>query len=136
MSDTIKITRGVDIKLQGKAEQIYANAEWPETFALKPTDFPGIRLKLAAREGDELKAGSPVLYNKDREDVKITSPVSGEVVEIVRGAKRKLLEVRILADKETKYKDFSQADPQDLDADAVKEKLLKSGCWPLIKQRP
>ena len=136
MSDTFKIKRGVDIKLQGKAEQVYADAELPETFAVKPTDFPGARLKLAVREGDEVKAGSRVLFNKDREEVVITSPVSGEVAEIRRGAKRKLLEIRILADKENKYLDFGAADPATLDREAVKKKLLESGCWAFIKQRP
>ena len=136
MSDTIKIKRGVDIKLQGPAEQVYANAEFPETFALKPTDFPGIRLKLSVKEGDEVMAGSPILFNKDRKELQFTSPVSGEVVEIVRGAKRKLLEVRILADKEIRYKDFGSADPETLDAESIRTKLMNSGCWPLIRQRP
>lgn len=136
MSETIKIKRGVDIKLQGKAEQIYDNAEMPETFALKPTDFPGVKLKLSVKEGDEVKAGTPLFFNRDREAVKFCAPVSGEVVEIVRGAKRKLLEVKILADKETKYEDFGVADPKSLDREAILQKLLASGCWPLIKQRP
>ncbi len=136
MSETIKIKRGVDIKLQGKAEQIYDNAEMPETFALKPTDFTGVKLKLAVKEGDEVKAGTPLFYNRDREAVKFCSPVSGEVVEVVRGAKRKLLEVKVLADKEIKYVDFGIADPKSLDRKAITEKLLSSGCWPLIKQRP
>ena len=136
MSDTFKIKRGVDIKLQGKAEQVYASAELPETFAVKPTDFPGTKLKLSVREGDEVKAGTPIMFNKDREEVVITSPVSGEIAEIRRGAKRKLLEVRILADKEINYVDFGAAAPDTLDAKAIKEKLLNSGCWPFIKQRP
>lgn len=136
MSDTIKIKRGVDIKLQGQAEQVYANVDLPETFAVKPTDYAGIRAKLAVREGDEVKAGTPVLFNKDRDAVKFTSPVSGEVVEVVRGAKRKLLAVKILADKEIRYEDFGAAAPADLDGEAIKTKLLSSGCWPFIKQRP
>lgn len=136
MSDTFKIKRGVDIKLQGKAEQVYASAELPETFAVKPTDFPGARLKLTVREGDEVKAGTPLLFNKDREEVVITSPVSGEIAEIRRGDKRKLLEVRILADKETRYIDFGAADAANLDKQGVTDKLLKSGCWAFIKQRP
>lgn len=136
MSDTIKIKRGVDIKLQGKAEQVYASAELPETFAVKPTDFHGAKLKLSVREGEEVKAGTPLLFSKDREEVVITSPVSGEVAEIRRGDKRKLLEIRILADKETKYLDFGIADPASLEAEEIKKKLLSSGCWPFIKQRP
>lgn len=136
MPETIKIKRGVDIKLQGTAEQIYANAEMPETFAIKPTDFLGAKLKLAVKEGDEVKAGTPILFNKDREEVKFCSPVSGEIAEIVRGEKRRLLEIRILADKEVKYENLGAADPKSLDAQAVKDKLLASGCWPFITQRP
>ena len=136
MSDLIKIKRGVDIKLVGKAEQLYGNTEQPETFALKPTDFPGIRVKLSVKEGDEVKAGTPILYNKDRKEVKFCSPVSGEIAEIVRGDKRKLLEIRILADKEIQYQDFGAGDAKTMDREAVKEKLLASGCWPLIRQRP
>lgn len=136
MPDVIKINRGVDIKLKGKAEQIYANADLPETFAIKPTDFPGVRLKLSVAEGDEVKAGTPLLFNRDREAIKFCSPVSGEVVEVVRGAKRKLLEIKILADKETKYEDFKAEDPNSLNKEAIISKLTASGCWPLIKQRP
>lgn len=136
MSNVIKIKRGVDIRLQGHAEQVYANAELPETFALKPTDFPGKRLKLAAREGDEVKAGTPLFFDKDHEEIKFTSPVSGEVVEIVRGDKRKLLEIRVLADKTTNYMDFGAADPSSLSGEEVKAKMLVSGCWPLVRQRP
>ncbi len=136
MPDTIKIKRGVDIKLKGQAEQLYETVDRSETFALKPTDFPGIRLKHTVREGDEVKAGTPIFYNKDREAVKFCSPVSGEIAEVVRGDKRKLLEIRILADKETQYEDFGTADPQQLDAEAITEKILQSGCWPFIIQRP
>lgn len=136
MSETIKIKRGIDIKLQGKAEQIYTNAEMPETFALKPTDFPGVKIKLSVKEGDEVKAGSPLLFSREREEIKFCSPVSGEVVEIVRGEKRKLLEIRILADREVRYEDFGATDPKNADRKTVIQKLLASGCWPLIKQRP
>lgn len=136
MSDLIKIKRGIDIKLVGQAEQIYASVEQSDTFAIKPEDFKGVKSKLLVKEGDEVKAGTPILFNKDKEAVKICSPVSGEVTGIIRGDKRKLLEVVILADKEFKYIDFGSADPNSLGADEIREKLLASGCWPLIKQRP
>lgn len=136
MPETIKIKRGVDIKLQGQAEQIYANAEMPKTFAIKPTDFLGAKLKLAVKEGDKVKAGTPVLYHKTREALKFCSPVSGEIAEVVRGEKRRLLEIRILADSQVEYENFGAADPKSLDREAVKEKMLAAGCWPFITQRP
>lgn len=136
MSKVIKINRGVDIKLHGAAEQIYANLEAPKSYAIKPDDFPGIRLKLKAKEGDEVQAGDTIMFDRDREGINITAPISGEVVEVLRGAKRKILEVRILPDAEIKYRDFGSGNPADLDAAAISKKLQDSGCWSFIRQRP
>lgn len=136
MSDVIKIKRGVDIKLVGDAEKQYAKKLPVETIAVKPEDFHGVRMKLALKEGDEVKAGSPILFDRDNEQIKFCSPVSGEIAQIVRGEKRRILEVRVLADKEIDYLDFGAADPKELDRDQIIEKLTASGCWPLIKQRP
>lgn len=136
MSNVIKIKRGVDIKLIGEAEKEFASPLPIETAALKPEDFHGVRMKLAAREGDEVKAGTPIFFNKDDDQVKFCSPVSGEVAQVVRGAKRRILEVRVLADKETRYQDFGAADPTTLDRKEVVAKLTASGCWPFFRQRP
>lgn len=136
MSEVIKIKRGVDIKLKGKAEQIYANMESPKSYAIRPDDFPSLRLKLKVKEGDEVQAGDAVFFDRDREGIIIPAPVSGEVVEVVRGAKRKILEVRILPDEEIKFRDFGKANPADLEEAAIKEKLTASGAWSLIRQRP
>lgn len=136
MSDVIKIKRGVDINLIGEAEAEYAAPVSVETVAIKPTDFKGVRFKLSVKEGDEVKAGTPVLYNKDDEAVKFTSPVSGEVAQVVRGAKRKILEVRVLADKKNEFEDFGAADPFSLEREQIIEKMASSGCWAFLKQRP
>lgn len=136
MSDVIKIKRGVDINLIGEAEAEYAAPVSVETVAIKPTDFKGVRFKLSVKEGDEVKAGTPLLYNKDDEAVKFTSPVSGEVAQVVRGAKRKILEVRVLADKKNEFEDFGSADPVSLEREQIVEKMASSGCWAFLKQRP
>lgn len=136
MSDVIKIKRGVDINLVGDADAEFAAAVSVETVAVKPTDFNGVRFKLSVKEGDEVKAGTPLLFSKDDEQVKFTSPVSGEVAQVVRGAKRKILEVRVLADKKNTYEDFGAADPVSLDREAIVEKIAASGCWAFFKQRP
>lgn len=136
MSDAIKIKRGVDIKLVGEPEAEFAPSLPVETVAIKPDDFHGVRFKLSVKEGDEVKAGSPLFYNKDHEQVKFCSPVSGEVAEVVRGAKRRILEVRVLADKAIEYEDFGAADPVSLDREQVVGKMTASGCWPFLKQRP
>ncbi len=140
MSETIKLKKGFDINLAGKAEKKIADLPLPETFAIKPTDFVGIvQTKLNVKEGETVKAGSPIMYDKANPDILYTSPVSGEVAEIVRGAKRKILEIRILADKEISYEEFKSYSEQELagiSKDEATAQMTKSGVWANIIQRP
>jgi Na+-transporting NADH:ubiquinone oxidoreductase subunit A len=139
MAKTIQLKKGFDINLVGKPEKKTADS-FPETYALKPSDFHGLkRPKLLVEVGDNVKAGTPIFFDKMMESVKFTSPVSGEVVEIIRGEKRKLLEVRILADSSITYETFpkhSEAQVKGLSREAAQEALLNSGVWPQIIQRP
>ena len=132
----IKITRGVDINLKGKAETALKTLDTGRLFSIKPTDFKMMYPKLMVREGDEVLAGQGIIYSKDNENIFIPSPVSGEVVEIIRGEKRKLLEIRILSDKDTRYKNFSIVDVKDLTKESTTKILLESGLWSFIRQRP
>ncbi|MTI30303.1 Na(+)-translocating NADH-quinone reductase subunit A [Xanthovirga aplysinae] len=140
MSKLIKLKKGFDIKLVGKAEKKIAEAPQPETFAVKPTDYPGFYMpKMLVKEGDVVKAGTPIFYDKKKEGIFYAAPVSGEVVEVKRGEKRKLLEVKILADKQISYEEFSKFNVSELTKLSRKEateQLLNSGVWPNIIQRP
>ena len=136
MAETVKIRKGLNIKLKGEAEKVYVDVPISDTVAIKPGDFTGVRVKLLCKEGDEVKAGTPLFCNKDDERIIFTSSVSGEVVEIKRGEKRRILEVKILADKEITYEPLKKADPADLSREEIIEWMLKSGTWPLIRQRP
>lgn len=135
MSKVIRIKKGLDIKLLGEAERTVSNLS-SEYYAIKPTDFVGLFPKMMVKEGDQVKAGSPLLFDKYRENIILTSPVSGTVTEIRRGAKRVLLEIVIKADGQDSAEDFASADPKSLKAEEVKEKMLKSGAWALLRQRP
>ena len=136
MSQDIRIKKGLDIKLKGKAEKVTENAVSSNVFTLKPEDFHSIIPKLSVKIGAKLKAGDPVIFNKAIEEMKFSSPVSGEVVDIIRGEKRKLLAVKIQADSEQQFFDFGIKDPKAMKADEVKSHLLAAGCWAFIKQRP
>lgn len=135
MSEVIKIRKGFDIKLLGEADK-KVNEVSSDNFALKPPDFIGVFPKLFVKEGDEVKAGTPVFFDKYRDNIIFTSPVSGKITEVHRGAKRKMLEIRIKSNGQNKYEDFGIADPKGLSKEQVSEKLLKSGTWPVIRQRP
>jgi len=136
MSKDIRIKKGLDIKLVGEAEQITTDISTSGVYALKPDDFHGIIPKLIAKEGTEVKAGEALFYSKSDERILFSSPVSGKVTEIIRGAKRKILTVKILADGKQDYQDFGKQDADKMSAEEVKNHLFTSGCWPFIKQRP
>ncbi|RZS91972.1 Na(+)-translocating NADH-quinone reductase subunit A [Aquimarina brevivitae] len=136
MSKDIRIKRGLDIKLVGEAEKKTSTATKSNVYAIRPDDFHGIIPRVIAKEGAEVKAGQPLFHSKANEKLVVPSPVSGEVVEIVRGAKRKILLIKILADKEQQYHDFGTKEVASLERDELKNHLLASGCWPFIKQRP
>lgn len=133
----IKLKRGFDIILKGKAEKTTEPLE-SATYSLRPISFPGISPipKLLIEKGSEVQAGDPLFFDKLQPDVMFTAPVSGEVVEVIRGEKRRITDVVILGDKETKYKDFGGSDPGALSAEEIKARLLESGGWSLLRQRP
>lgn len=136
MSKSIKLKKGYDIKLVGEAQPKVVEAAMSKTYALKPQEFRHKKLKVVVEQGSEVKAGSPLMYDKDHPEMQFTSPVSGEVVEVRRGAKRVLEAIVVLADGKTSYEDFGSANPNDLDAEAIKAKILAAGAWPFLRQRP
>jgi Na+-transporting NADH:ubiquinone oxidoreductase subunit A len=136
MSKVIKIRKGLNIKLRGKAEKILVKAEPSDRYAVKPTDFPGLTPKMLLKEGDAVKAGTPLFMDKNRPEVLFASPVSGTLEAVVRGEKRRILEVVVKADGKDVSEDFSKAKPASLTKEAITEYLLAGGVWPFIRQRP
>jgi Na+-transporting NADH:ubiquinone oxidoreductase subunit A len=136
MSQDIRIKKGLDIKLVGEAEKVTENAKFSSVYTLRPENFHSIIPKLSVKVGAKLKAGEAVFFNKANEAMKFPSPVSGELVDVIRGEKRKILSFKIQADSEQQFVDFGVKDPKTMEADEVKAHLLASGCWPFVKQRP
>ena len=136
MSKDIRIKKGLDIKLVGEAAQTTSIIAVKGVFALKPEDFHGIIPKLIAKEGTEVQAGESLFYSKSDDRILFSSPVSGKVTEIIRGAKRKIVSIKITADAKQTYKDFGKQDVEKMSAEEVKNHLFNSGCWPFVKQRP
>ena len=134
MSNQLVLKKGLDIPVKGAAAQKVVKTVKPGVVAVKPTDFKGFLPRLLVKEGDRVLAGSPVLADKQKPQILVTSPVSGTVKSIVRGDKRKLLAVLVDADASQEYVDFGTKVPAD--ADQVKELLLKTGLWGALIQRP
>jgi len=136
MSKDIRIKKGLDIKLVGEAAQTTTELPIGGVYAIKLSDFHGITPKILAKEGSEVKAGAALFHSKSDDRVLFPSPVSGKVEAIIRGDRRKVLEIRILANGTQESVNFGKKEAQKMDADAVKNHLLAAGCWPFVKQRP
>lgn len=137
---SINLKKGFNVNLVGKAKANVVEDVKSETFAIKPPDFVNFeKPKVLAKVGDSVKAGTTLYFDKSLPEVKYTSPVSGEVVEIKRGAKRKLLEIVVKADENNAYEDFSSRSVSDvakMSAEDAKQLILDGGVWPNIIQRP
>ncbi len=136
MSKDIHIKRGLNISLQGESIKNISNYERSTKFAIQPTDFYGLTPKLNVKVGDSVLGGDILFFDKNQEQIKFTAPTSGKVAAINRGAKRKILSVEIATSDKIEFKDFGKSDVALINRDQVKDLLLKSGCWPYLKQRP
>jgi len=136
MSQAVKIRKGLKISLQGEADKVHASAKDAHFYAIKPTDFHGVTPKLVGKEGHKLKEGSVLFYDKYNEKIKYVSPVSGEITEIIRGERRKILEVRIKPDGADSSEQHDAADPLTLSKEGVTDAMCAAGLWPFIKMRP
>ena len=138
MSETITIRKGLDLPISGAAEKRLTDARSITTCAMKPTDFVGLTPRLLVEEGDRVAVGDALFCDKSDERIRFTSPVNGQVKAIVRGEKRKLLEVVVEEDFNTTGSEGSayQSSPTPMDATAIKEAMLQCGLWTMLRQRP
>jgi len=136
MSKDISIKRGLDIPLVGEAEKVTATAPRSETIIIHPADFKNLTPKMLVKQGDEVLAGTPLFFSKDHPELKVASPVSGEVLEVVRGDKRKIMGVKILSDKETRHTAFAAADPTVLSSEEVRQRMLDQCLLAFVTRRP
>ena len=136
MSETIKLRKGLNIKLKGSAKAELETIPVPATIALKPTDFPGLTPKLMAKTDTMVKTGDALFFDKYHPEIIVTAPLGGKVVSVNRGERRKILEIVIETDANAGSVEFIKADPNSLSGDEIKDQLLKSGMWPFIKRRP
>jgi len=140
MGKFIRLRKGFNINLAGKVSSNVSSPELADTFSVKPTDFQGLYMpRPVVKEGDSVRAGSPLFSDKRHQQIVFASPVSGEVVEIVRGEKRRLMEIKVLADRKMEFETFrrySVSEVANLSAGDIRDAILKGGVWPQFIQRP
>ena len=136
MANVIKLHKGLDIHLQGKAEEQLIKLQSKGLYALVPDDFEGVTPKVVVKEGDKVKAGDALFVNKQYPEVKFASPVSGTVREVVRGERRKVLCVKVEADAQQVQVDFGKKDVAKMNGQQVIDALLEAGIFGYINQLP
>ena len=132
----IKLSKGLDIHLQGKAEEKKIQLKSNGKYALMPDDFEGVTPKVVVKEGEKVKAGDALFVNKQYPQVKFASPVSGTVREVVRGERRKVLCIKVDADAQQEFVDFGKRDVSSLNGELVINALLEAGLFGYINQLP
>ncbi len=136
MANVIKLRKGLNINLKGKAEMKRIQLKSNGQYALVPDDFEGVTPKVVVKEGDKVIAGDALFVNKQYPEVKFASPVSGTVREVVRGERRKVLCIKVDADAQQEYVDYGKKDVTKMDGKAVVDALLEAGIFGYINQLP
>ena len=132
MANVVKLRSGLNLCLAGAAAPKVDQTIVSDTIAIVPGNFHGIVPKVVVKPGDAVKVGSVVMYDKNHPQVQFVSPVSGEVVAVERGERRKVLKIVINNDRKDEAVAFDKAST----AAEVKQLFLQAGMWAYIKQRP
>lgn len=135
MSKDISIKAGANLNLKGLASTELEVAKISLDYALNPDDFFGLNPRMLVKEGDKVSLGQPIFHDKNNESIKIVSPVNGKILEIVRGAKRKILNVIIRKEGDTSI-NYKIPNLSSISKDKIMELLVESGSLAYIKQRP
>ena len=135
MSKDISIKAGANLNLKGLASTELEVAKISLDYALNPDDFFGLIPRMLVKEGDKVSLGQPIFHDKNNESIKLVSPVNGKILEIVRGAKRKILNVIIRKEGDTSI-NYKIPNLSSISKDKIMELLVESGSLAYIKQRP
>lgn len=130
----IKLKKGLDLKIAGAVTDMTVHEADAKVYAITPDDFPGFKPKVDIKEGDTVMAGAPLMHDKNHEDVKLVSPVSGIVKAVVRGERRKVIRIEIEKTDTVSTRQFDISSHPG--ADDASRLLAESGLLAEIRQRP
>jgi Na+-transporting NADH:ubiquinone oxidoreductase subunit A len=146
----IRITKGLDIPIAGKPDSIIEAGRPVHSVAVLGDDYVGLKPRMLVQVGDPVSLGQPLFTDKRDPKVLFTSPGSGTVAAINRGARRVLQSVVIeldnsggdnsggdnSGDEESRYADLPDFDPATIAPEEIRSALLTSGLWTAFRSRP
>ena len=136
MHRVVKISKGLDIKLKGAPVATMTSIEAAKQYALMPADFTRVTPKVVVKPGDAVKAGDALFVDKNAPELRFVSPVSGKVVAVNRGERRRVLSIVVESDCKFESLEYKAKDVFSLSGDEVKADLLNSGLFAFMRQRP
>ena len=136
MYKVVKISKGLNINLAGAPVKEMTAVKEAKLYALQPADFNGVTPKVVVKPEDKVKAGDALFVDKNCPELRFVSPVSGKVVAVNRGERRRLLSVIVEADGQNAAVEYKAKDVPSLSAEEIKADLLQSGLFAFIRQRP
>ena len=136
MYKVVKISKGLNINLAGAPVKEMTAVKEAKLYALQPADFNGVTPKVVVKPEDTVKAGDALFVDKNCPELRFVSPVSGKVVAVNRGERRRLLSVIVEADGQNAAVEYKAKDVPSLSAEEIKADLLQSGLFAFIRQRP
>lgn len=136
----IRIKRGLDLPISGAPEQVIDVARPARSVALLGRDYVGMKPTMEVSEGDRVVLGQTLFSDKKTEGVVYTSPGSGVVRAINRGARRAFLSLIIDLDEnesdQTTFDAYADDELATLSREQVVENLRLSGLWTALRTRP
>ncbi len=112
------------------------SVETAKQYALMPADFTRVTPKVVVKPEDTVKAGDPLFVDKSIPELQFVSPVSGKVVAVNRGERRRVLSVVVESDGKFESVEYKAKDVLSLSSDEIKADLLKAGLFAFMRQRP
>lgn len=133
-----RISNGLKVPILGEAETEISSSREVTTVALVGDDYIGMKPTMSVREGDQVKLGQVVFEDKKTAGVNYTSPASGRIIAVHRGAKRKFesLVIEVNGDEEETFASYSNENLLKLDRSKVVDNLAASGLWTAFRTRP
>ncbi|CAK2724469.1 Na(+)-translocating NADH-quinone reductase subunit A [Vibrio crassostreae] len=134
----ITIKKGLDLPIAGTPSQVINDGKSITKVALLGEEYVGMRPTMHARVGDEVKKGQVLFADKKNPGVVFTSPASGKVIEVNRGAKRVLQSVviEVAGNEQITFNSYEANQLAGLDRETVKTQLVESGAWTALRTRP
>lgn len=137
-TNTVKITRGLDLPLAGRPDARIDTAAPVSRVALLGCDYIGMKPTLLVREGDMVALGQPLFADKKQPQIRFTSPASGRIAAINRGERRAFvsLVLELEGDEEVTFPAVDKTRIGELGAEEIEKRLLDSGLWIALRTRP